>query len=101
MSPPEIWGPPIWTLFHVLAERINENAYPFIYNSLFNYILRICRFLPCPECSNDATIFLGKLTSKDLKSKQDFKNIFYLFHNYVNNKKRKPLFNTDIVLYKR
>ena len=41
MSPPEIWGPPIWTLFHVLAERINENAYPFIYNSLFNYILRI------------------------------------------------------------
>ena len=29
MSPPEVWGPPIWTLFHVLAEKINERAYPF------------------------------------------------------------------------
>jgi hypothetical protein len=30
----------------------------------------------------------------DLKNKTEFKNTFYLFHNYVNAKKRKRLFNS-------
>ena len=25
MSPPEIWGPPVWTFFHTLAEKLNED----------------------------------------------------------------------------
>ena len=29
----------------------------------------------------------------DLKTKIEFRNTFYLFHNWVNAKKRKPLFN--------
>jgi hypothetical protein len=93
MSPPEVWGPAIWTLFHVLAEKVNENVYPFIKVELFSQIKRICGFLPCPECSADATNFLAKININDLKSKLEFRNIFYLFHNWVNAKKRKPLFN--------
>jgi len=93
MSPPEVWGPAIWTLFHTLAERITEEAYPHVSPQLFKMIVRICKFLPCPECSMDATNFLAKIKMSELKTKLDFKNAFYLFHNYVNAKKRKQLFN--------
>jgi hypothetical protein len=93
MSPPEVWGPAVWTLFHTLGEKINEEAYPYVSNELFKLIVRICKFLPCPECSNDASNFLAKIKMSELKTKTDFKNTFYLFHNYVNSKKRKRLFN--------
>jgi hypothetical protein len=93
MSPPEIWGPAVWLLFHTLIEHLNENAYHSVSPSLFNMIVRICKFLPCPECSADASKFLSKIKQTDLKSKLEFKNTFYLFHNWVNAKKRKPLFN--------
>jgi hypothetical protein len=93
MSPPEVWGPAIWTLFHTLIEKLNSDAYPHVINSMFNMIVRICKFLPCPECSRDASNFLAKIKLSDYKTKQDFKNMLYLFHNYVNAKKRKRLFN--------
>ena len=101
MSPPEIWGPPIWRLFHTLAEKINENSYPILSKSLFYIIVRICKYLPCPECSSDASNFLGKVKFENLKTKDSFKNMLYLFHNYVNSKKRKSLFNySNIDVYK-
>ena len=93
MSPPEVWGPAIWRLFHTLANHINDNVYHHIYPQLFYQIQRICKFLPCPECAQDASTFLAKVKLSDLKTKRDFINIFYLFHNYVNAKKRKPLYN--------
>ena len=102
MSPPEVWGPAIWTLFHTLADRIREDAYEFIFPSLFNIITRICKYLPCPECANDATIFLARIKHSDLRTKTQFKNTFYLFHNYVNAKKRKRLFNySNINVYNK
>ena len=97
MSPPEVWGPAIWTLFHTLAEKVTEQAYPSVKVQLFGQIRRICTFLPCPECSADATNFLAKVNINDLKTKVDFRNTFYLFHNMVNSKKRKPLFNYSLL----
>lgn len=93
MSPPEVWGPAVWTLIHSLSVRINEDAYTQISVPLFKMITYICKFLPCPECSADATNFLAKINPLTLKTKTDFKTTFYLFHNSVNAKKRKPLFN--------
>jgi len=89
----EVWGPAVWTLFHTLAERVHENAYPFISNQLFLQIVRICKVLPCPDCSTDASIFLAKINISTIKTKTEFKNFVYLIHNYVNVKKHKPLFN--------
>ena len=100
MSPPEVWGPPVWTLFHTLIEKLNPNAYNGVIPSLFGMIKQICKMLPCPECSKDASNFLAKLKLSDYKNKIDFKNMLYLFHNYVNVKKRKPLYNyTNIDKY--
>jgi cytochrome c5 len=102
MPAPEVWGPATWTLFHVLAEKVNEFVYPRIAGQLFDVIRRICSALPCPECAQDATIFLSKVKIQELRSKNDFKNMIYMFHNYVNAKKRKPLFNyANLEIYKR
>ena len=96
MSPPAVWGPAVWGLFHTLSEKINEHSYNSIYKQLFLQFQKISAFLPCPECSRDASIFLGKIKIGNLKSKNDFKNLFYLFHNYVNAKKRK-LYTNELI----
>jgi hypothetical protein len=102
MPPPEVWGPAVWTLFHTLAEKINVNAYPVVFPSLFKMIVRICKFLPCPECSKDASNYLAKVKLSNIRNKTDFKNTFYIFHNWVNAKKRKQLFNySHIFIYSR
>ena len=98
MSPPEVWGPPVWTLFHTLsAQLVNDDLiYP-----LFMYIQRVCKFLPCPECSQDATTFLQKVKLNDIKTADDLSKTLYLFHNHVNRKKHKALFNySELVKYK-
>jgi hypothetical protein len=93
MSPPEIWGPPIWTFFHTLAEKVNEDLFPKIKHDLFFFIKRICSFLPCPECSQHAIYFLTRLNLDKIREKTDFIKIIYIFHNTVNKRKKKQLFN--------
>ncbi len=92
MAPPEVWGPPVWTLFHVLAERIYEDAYPSLYRELFAKIIRICRYLPCPDCSDHATTFLSRVIQSNLRCKEDFRRLLFMFHNMVNYRKRKRPF---------
>jgi len=93
MPPPEVWGPPIWKFLHALAENVNEDEFPKIKLMLFSYIKRICNFLPCPECSAHAYQFLARVNINAIKSKHEFKNMLYVFHNAVNKRKRKVLFN--------
>jgi hypothetical protein len=102
MSPPEVWGPPIWTFFHKLAENVNESHFNKLKTQLFSFIKRICSFLPCPECSKDASLFLGKININKIDNKIEFKKMIYIFHNYVNSKKRKPMYNySNIDVYKK
>ena len=68
MVQPTIWGPPIWTLFHVLIERINDEEFPKLYKELFNYIKRKCTYLPCTECSQHAYQFLTKIKYNQLSN---------------------------------
>jgi hypothetical protein len=96
----EIWGAAVWTSFHTLIEQLNEEAFIFVAPQMYSQFVKICRLLPCPECAQDATQFLAKINSSHIKSKIDFRNTFYLFHNWVNAKKRKPLFNySNIQIY--
>ena len=93
--PPEEWGPPIWTLFHCLAEKMREESFPIVAKPLFGHIYKIASFLPCPECSQHAKSFLAKINPAHIKNKKDFKNILYVFHNAVNKRKNKPLFHVE------
>jgi formylmethanofuran dehydrogenase subunit E-like metal-binding protein len=91
---PEKWGPPIWTLFHTLIEKVNEND-KIIIQELFYHIKRICRYLPCPECSQHATRFLDNIKADNIKTKEGLRNTMYIFHNVVNVRKKKPLYKFE------
>jgi hypothetical protein len=88
-----VWGPHTWTMLHTLAEKINETDYPRLSAQLFGMVKRICAVLPCPECSEHATTFLNTIKQSNISNKEDFINMLYLFHNRVNVRKKKPLFN--------
>ena len=100
MSPPEVWGPAVWRFFHSMCEKINDEAI-ILFPQMFKIFVRICKYLPCPDCSMSSSKFLAKIKISDLKNKSQLKNTIYLFHNWVNVKKRKPLFNyAHIEIYK-
>ena len=48
-------------------------------------------FLPCPECSKDATQMLNQIDITKIKSKQVFIELLFVFHNMVNKKKHKRI----------
>ena len=93
MPAPSIWGPPTWRLLHTLTEKIDENEFNKLMPQMFGLIKRICAYLPCPDCSQHATQFLAKLKLEQISTKLEFKNTMYLFHNMVNVRKKKPLYN--------
>jgi len=86
-------------MFHTLIEKLNPD--PIYYNivapRLLRYFVRICQFLPCPTCAEDAGRFLANISYENCNNKTSFKNTFYLFHNYVNRKNKKPLFNYESI----
>ena len=92
MSPPDVWGPPVWSFIHMLTIKIKEGLAEECYRSVFQIIQLICKHLPCPSCSQDASNFLSKIKIIDIRSKKKLLNTIYLFHNYVNRKTRKQLF---------
>lgn len=102
MAPPEVWGPPTWIFLHVLVEKMNESRFNILMPKVFHIIKRICAFLPCPECSKHATAFLNKIKIDDINTKEKFIGMLYLFHNSVNFRKKKNLFNfKNVVIYKK
>jgi hypothetical protein len=92
---PSNWGPPTWDLLHTLAEKVKEDKYAVISSQLYGYILQICYNLPCPECSLHAKLFLSKVNSKGLTTKNDLKNMLFVFHNVVNKRKNKKLYKQE------
>ena len=91
----EIWGPAIWNLFHTIASKIKEDQYPIIKQQLFVFIRRICRLLPCPDCSNHATAFLSKINDNKITTKTELIKFLFFFHNSVNNRKQKEIFKIE------
>jgi len=91
------WGPPIWTFFHVLSEKLKEDCFDSEKSNILNFIVQICKTLPCPTCSAHASDILRRLQFENIRNKQDLKNVVFLFHNIVNKNKNKTLFNyTDL-----
>lgn len=91
------WGPQTWVFFHTMAEKIKDECYEEIGPQLFMQIKSICRFLPCPECSQHATAFLSKVPPSTITTKEDFKQMLWFFHNVVNKKISKHLYENRIL----
>lgn len=92
------WGPHIWKLFHVLAGKMKDDSFKIIGHDLINFIKRICSNLPCPDCARHATLFLRRINPALIKNKHDLVITLFIFHNSVNQRKEKPMFNESVLL---
>ena len=89
------WGQPTWFFLHTLAEKVNEDKFQDVRKDLLDIVYSICTNLPCPDCSNHAKIYLDKMNFNTIQTKNDFKNMLFIFHNFVNTRKSFPLFSLD------
>ena len=81
------WGEPIWFLFHTLAEKIKDEHFSSKKYEMINLVKSICYNLPCPKCTDHATAHMKNMNIESIKSKQDWKDFLYKFHNEVNKRK--------------
>lgn len=89
------WGPCTWYLFHTLAEKVKEDKFIFVKDSLINVIKRICSNLPCPECAGHAQHKLSFLNVKNIHTKRDLQLMLLSFHNDVNKRVGNPMFTQE------
>ena len=89
----EIWGNNVWNLFHTIAHKIKEDRFEFHKNNIIYILENICNTLPCPDCSKDATDMLKRVNFSQINTKNDFKLLIFNFHNAINTKLNKPLFD--------
>lgn len=81
------WGPPIWTLFHTIIEHVPEEKFNMVGQTIFIFINRICRLLPCPECQEHAKKYLSN-QRVNTASKKVLREFIHKFHNMVNRYKK-------------
>ena len=91
------WGNATWYLFHTLAEKIDEKYYLENKKIYFEMINLICTHLPCPTCAEDSTIILKNANLNAINSKEALKQFFFEFHNKVNQKLNKEIFDVKIL----
>lgn len=81
------WGKPIWIFFHVMAQKMKPEYFNLVIQDFMKYILLVCGTLPCPICSTHASEYMRIINLNNLRSKDDLINLFYNFHNVVNQRK--------------
>ncbi len=95
MASKKEWGNSCWYLFHTLSCKVKDEYFDGIKDELFSQIYGICDNLPCPTCREDATTELKKINRSTIRTKDDLKRFLFQFHNFVNNKLKKPLFKYE------
>jgi hypothetical protein len=86
------WAQPTWFLFHTLAEKIREDAFPIIRTELLNIIYTICCNLPCPDCAKHAKAYMDGVNFDAIQTREHLRIMLHRFHNEVNKRKGYPQF---------
>jgi len=95
------WGPITWNLFHTMAEKIKDEHFDRHFPQLWKHFTKICHSLPCPQCSEHATIYIKQFRETQIKNKDLFQKFIHQFHNHANNNTNKPLYKIEILdIYK-
>ena len=55
----------------------------------------LCTILPCPICTDHAIKYLSKINKNNINTRDKLINLFFNFHNNVNNKLRKKQFTKE------
>ena len=93
----DIWGPNIWYLFHTIAYKLKKESFNIVKNNIINVTKMICNTLPCNECSKHAMSILNKYNFDIIKDKDDLIKFYYNFHNFVNKKLNKTIFDEKLL----
>lgn len=94
---PMRWAAPTWIFFHTLAEKVKEEHFALIKTPLLNMISNVCANLPCPDCAGHAREYMSKINFNAIQTKRDFIQLFYVFHNAVNERKGFPIESPEIL----
>lgn len=101
MATKKEWGNATWLLFHTLSCKMKDEHFDELKDDFLNICLKICANLPCPECSEHATYIMRNLNRGNIKTKKDLQMFFFDFHNSVNKRTKKLIYNeNDICKYK-
>lgn len=86
-KPKMLWGKPTWYLLHMMAEKIQESRFQEIRQEFLNIIFLICSNLPCPTCAVHAKQYLERVKYQWIYTKEQLKQMLFIFHNDVNSRK--------------
>jgi hypothetical protein len=86
------WGEPTWFLLHTLAEKVKPESFPQIRQQLLQTIYTICTNLPCPDCASHAKTYLDGINFMTVQTRDELKNVIFVFHNNLNKQKGYPIF---------
>jgi hypothetical protein len=86
-KPQMLWGKPTWYLLHMMAEKIQEPRFQEIRQEFLNIIFLICSNLPCPTCAVHAKQYLERVRYQWIYTKEQLKQMLFVFHNDVNSRK--------------
>ena len=87
------WGPDIWNYIHTYTISIKDDLFYKNKEKISSHLYTIATNLPCPLCSEHAKKYLNRHKMKNIKTKYDLIMLFFEFHNEVNKRKNKPLYN--------
>lgn len=89
------WGPPTWTLLHIIPEKIDPDKFVKYKDSIIRLIVTICSNLPCPNCSQHASEYMKRVNFIAIKTPEDLKKMLFVFHNSVNQRKGYAQYSYD------
>lgn len=89
------WGKHIWTFFHTMSQKIKPEYFHLVKNDFISIVVKICNTLPCPVCSQHAGEHMRSINFHNIRCKEDFIQLFYVFHNTVNSRKNYEIFKQD------
>lgn len=112
---PTDWGPLLWKLFHIMAERIGNSGVESLdrdeATAMELIIDKIPDILPCVECQGHAKTYIRTHPIGNLKNlrgnnlKNNVRNFFWQFHNTVRTNTGKDLIVNTVedcrVLYEK
>ena len=91
------WGAPTWTFFHVLPEKLSNKNFIKNKDGIIRLITTICNNLPCPYCREHAAAYCKLLIDNKINTKDKLKNELFIFHNNVNKRINKKVFDKTIL----
>jgi hypothetical protein len=91
-----IWGPSAWTFLHAISFSYPDTPSAEHKAAVLNLFSSLKYLLPCGECCNHyCSTFSSEDLSKALQSKNDFSRWLVDFHNSVNVRLNKPVFQYE------